>query len=269
MTETQQAAPDLRISESTMRRMAKDLTAKYPKGPYSALTPKHYQVAHEWCGKRRRDVSVFTVRPELSENSWLRLTPETVSGYGYTDQQLYMLITDNGKEPDGSFESVLKIVKRLCNVNGPGATRRANILHMRTRRAYRNVRNTGMPGLWHVCSRHAPYGTLWRDMILWGNNRNEVEAQARLIGPMTGLDPNWSIDIEFQRWGSPDTAMTHAIDHANHRQKRLESEIASLERRLAETREALEAERLIAAKSMGGIMLLSPADENEEKEGEL
>lgn len=242
------------------RRLVEDLTDKYPRGPRRLLNRNHYTTSSEWSDHYRTYKPTVKLRPELA--GYLGMTELAAQHWGYEPLQLFKL----GVRGE---ESARDLVKSLySDVKGATLTRRARLLWARLKPAVSHIMKNGAEGIWSVTSYHAPYGSLWRDMKIWGACKTDVEAQVRLIGPMTGLKPDWPLDIKFHDLGSPDEATQHAVRHANMRVSRIKSDIEVRRREIERLEKELEEEMKLAAQSMGGIMLLSGTGDEEQEEAQ-
>lgn len=246
-----------KTNTSETRRLVEDLTDKYPRGPRRLLNRNHYTTGSEWSEHYRTYKPTVKLRPELVGH--LGMTELTVQHWGYEPLQLFKL----GIRGE---ESARDLVKSLyTDVKGATLTRRARLLWARLKPAVSYVLKNGAEGIWSVSSYYASYGSLWRDMKIWGASRTDVEAQVRLIGPMTGLNSEWPLEIKFHDLGSQEEATQHAIKHANLRVSRIKSDIEQHQRSITKLEKELEEEMKLAAQSMGGIMLLSGAGDDEQE----
>ena len=239
------------------RRIVDDLMSKYPRGPKNRFARSHYVECSEWSEAYRRHRPSHKLNPDLIGVGGL--TELTVQHWGYEPMQLFKL----GARGEDSSKELIKSL--YTGLKGPGITRRGRLLWSRVKHAVKYVYQTGGEGIWSVQSHSADYGSLWRDMKIWGASKEDVEARVRLIGPMTGLAPEWRLDIKFHDVGTPDDATQFAVTQANMKVNRLRRSIESYRKQLAAAETELEEELKNAAQSMGGIMLLS-GDQNEEQE---
>ena len=246
-----------KTNTSETRRLVEDLTDKYPRGPRRLLNRNHYAMESAWSDHYRTYKPTVKLRPELA--SYLGMTELAAQHWGYEPLQLFKL----GVRSEDDARDLVKSL--YTDVKGPTLTRRSRLLWSRLKPAVSYILKTGAEGIWSVSSYHAPYGSLWRDMKIWGACKTDVEAQVRLIGPMTGLKPDWPLDIKFHDLGSPEEATQHAVRHANMRASRIKSDIETRRREIAKLEKELEEEMKLAAQSMGGIMLLSGSGDDEQE----
>lgn len=246
-----------KTNASEIRRLVKDLTDKYPRGPLRVLNRNHYTTSSEWSEHYRTYKPTVKLQPELGGH--LGMTELTVQHWGYEPLELFKL----GVRSEDNAKDLIRSL--YTDVKGAALTRRARLLWARLKPAVTYIMKNGAEGIWSVYSYHAAYGSLWRDMKIWGASRTDVEAQVRLIGPMTGLKPEWPLEIKFHDVGSPEDATQHAIKHANMRASRIKSEIEQRRREIAKLEKELEEEMKLAAQNMGGIMLLSGTGDDEQE----
>lgn len=251
------------LTPQETRRIVRDLIEKYPRGPRGRLTKGCYEAAQVWSEAYHRMVPEVQIRPELAGR--LGLTDDNLQSWGYDPVHLYALgirSEDEAKRLVGRFDPALQ--------DGPGLTRRGRRLWTRVKWSVSRVQTRGAAGIWTVRSAAARYGSLWyRGISVWARSESEAEAQARLIGPSTGLQPNWTLLVSFRSLGTPDEASSASVATVNLEVNRIRDLIEAKERELETLQIRLQEETERVGMAMGGIMLLSvPMDDSEEGQAE-
>lgn len=245
------------VNTASTRRIVRDLTEKYPAGPHGVLTKNHYASVQVWSDAYRRYVMGVELRPEMIGRVFI--TEANKKHFGYDPLELFKLgIT--------SEETAKNLISSLYpSLRGAGVTRKARLLWTRTKEAVRHIMREGTEGIWTASSYHAEYGSMWRNMQIWGTSRADIEAQVRLIGPMTGLKPEWNLDIKFNRLGTRDEATQAAAALAADRVNRLKRDIESHRKSILKLEKELEEETQAMNRNMGGVMLLAESDSDEQE----
>lgn len=240
-----------------IRRIVRDLTEKYPAGPRGVLTKNHYVSTSVWSDAYRREVPGLALRPDLVGRVYI--TEANIKHFGYEPLELFKLGIN-------SEETSKELIKSLYpSLTRPSITRKGRLLYTRIREARMIIMRDGTEGIWSVSSYAAPYGSLWRNMEIFGANRADVESQVRLIGPMTGLSPDWRIDVKFARLGNRDEATQSAARLAAERVNRIKREIESHRTHIAKLEKELESETQMMNRNLGGVMLLAGTDIEEQE----
>jgi hypothetical protein len=86
---------------------------------------------------------------------------------------------------------------------------------------------------------------------------------------MTGLDPNWPLNIKFDRLGTREDAMKDTIHQITRGVNSLKNDLHAYKERVRTTELKLAAETEKLSALMGGVMLLSGSEEDSEKEAAL
>lgn len=249
-----------KVNAVAKNRIVRDLTEKYPKGPYGLFRKEHYQEVRIWSDAYRKYVDTRALSPGMIGR--LRVTEDNAKHFGYEPLELFKLGAS-------SEDSAKELIKSLYpDLKGAGVTRRARLLWTRVKGAVQMIMRDGTEGIWSCSSYRADYGSLWRGMEIYGVDRADVEAQVRLIGPMTGLSPDWPVDIKFTRLGTREEATESAAKRATTRVNRIKSDIETYRAHIARAEKDLEEAILEMNKSLGGVMLLSGTNDDEQEVAE-
>lgn len=235
----------------------RDLGEKYPVGPSRLLKRRHYKIVREWSNHYNREVPLSVVLETVPAHM---CDPARARFFGYDPVELMALgINDT---------DTARRAARACAKEGESYTashRRAKLALSRIEVAINHVRRVGAPGIWLVTCYSAEVGSLWSYARIWGETKEAVEAQARLIGPMTGLNPNWPLIIKFDRLGTREDAMRDTIQHITRGVNSLKNDLNSYKERVRTTELKLAAETEKLSALMGGVMLLSGSEEDSER----
>lgn len=245
------------VNTASTRRIVRDLTEKYPAGPHGILRKNHYRSGEVYSEAYRRLVPAVVLDHAMVGRAYV--TEANIKHFGYEPLELFKL----GVSSEDSSKSL--IVSLYPTLRGPGITRKARLLWMRVREAVRHIMREGTEGIWVASSYHAEYGNMWRHMQIWGTSRADVEAQVRLIGPMTGLRPEWNLEIKFNRLGTRDEATTAAASLASDRVNRIKRDIETHRKSIIKLEKELEEETLAMNRNLGGVMLLAGTEDDEQE----
>ena len=239
------------MKNNTVALMVKDLCQKYPTGPSGRIRKDHYRMKNVWSNlyNRYRNVPVIDGELFMHPVEWNPF-------YGYNPLDLYKL----GIE---SMETASKVIR--AHYRGDclqTENRRAKLLLDRTRDAMRYIKMNGTTGSWTVTFKGLDWTHPLRDGLRFhGSSRGEIEAQARFIMPMLGVDPCGHIDVEFttietrEEMGAFNTAVVNRVVNSKL------NDIRVLEQRLQKAREDVDVCRATAGKLMGAVMLLDAQEE--------
>lgn len=236
----------------------RDLGEKYPVGPSRLLKRRHYKIVRDWSNHYNREVPLSVVLETVPAHV---CDPSRAQFFGYDPIELMALGINETSSSRRAARSCAKEGESYASSH-----RRAKLALSRIEVAINHVRKVGAPGIWIVSSHYAEMGSLWSYARIWGETREAVEAQARLIGPMTGLDPNWPLNIKFDRLGTREDAMKDTIHQITRGVNALKNDLNSYKERVRTTELKLAAETEKLSALMGGVMLLSGSDEDSEKE---
>jgi hypothetical protein len=239
----------------------RDLGEKYPVGPSRLLKRRHYKIVRDWSNHYNREVPLSVVLETVPAHV---CDPSRATFFGYDPIELMALGINE--------TSSSRRAARSCAKEGESyaaSHRRAKLALSRIEVAINHVRKVGAPGIWIVSSHYAGMGSLWSYARIWGETKEAVEAQARLIGPMTGLDPNWPLNIKFERLGTREDAMKDTIHQITRGVNSLKNDLHAYKERVRTTELKLAAETEKLSALMGGVMLLSGSEEDSEKEAAL
>jgi hypothetical protein len=256
------------LTGAELRRIVEDLTSKYPQGPRRRLTKDHYEKVDVWSDAYGKYVSDVRIKPQCVGKMATGITEANLLSWGYDRVHLFAL----GISDEASAKLLISRLDTTCPRSGPGLTRSARRLWSRVKPAWNAVRRDGAAGIWNVSMGQAPYGSIWyRGISVWARDRAEAEAQALLVGPSTGMDVSWvsSLHISFTRLGTPDQATDISVKLASAEVTRIRELIKQKERDIATLRAKLEEEERKMGMVMGGIMLLSPVDDDGGSEAEV
>ena len=239
------------MKNNTVALMVKDLCQKYPTGPSGRIRKDHYRMKNVWSNlyNRYRNVPVIDGEMFMHPVEWNPF-------YGYDPIDLYKLGIEG-------MESASKVIRAHYRGDCQQTeNRRAKLLLDRTRDAMRHVRLNGTTGSWTVTFKDLDWSHPLRGGLRFhASNKAEVEAQARFIMPMLGVDPCSSIDIEFttietrEEMGAFNTAIINRDINSKL------NDIRVLEQRLQKAREEVDLRRAVAGKLMGAVMLLDAQEE--------
>lgn len=234
----------------------RDLGEKYPVGPNRRLKRRHYKVVRDWNHVYGRTAPTSVVAETTPDSV---CDPARRAWYGYDPVDLLALGISDLETAKYAARSCMREGESIMTCN-----RRGKLAYSRIEEATKHVKKTGTAGIWSVSTPHAMSGNLWGYTRIWGENAAAVEAMARLIGPMTGLDPNWPLSIRFERLGTREEAMKDLMDQVTRPVNGLKADLARYQEhaRILEKKIEKESERLSAL--MGGIMLLNGTDEDSE-----
>lgn len=248
------------ILNSTQRAAFRDLGEKYPSGPAGRLKRRHYKIVRLWSNHYNRLTPQSVVLETVPGNV---CDPSRAQFFGYDPVELMALgISDTSNS---------RLAARACAKEGESyatSHRRAKLALSRIEDAIIHVRNVGTTGIWSVSSPYAATGSLWTYARIWGETKEAVEAQARLIGPMTGLNPDWTISIRFERLGTREDAMKDVMTHITRGVNSLKNDLKMYQERVRTVEQKLAAETEKLSALMGGVMLLSGVEEDSENEKE-
>lgn len=244
------------LTPSEAKAIVKDLVEKYPRGPKRRQLPGDYRRVTVWSHHYQREIEDWVLRWEdPMVMTRCGLTQVTVGHYGYDPVQLYRL----GVTTEEEAEDLIHLTEDVKSRHS--LTRRARRLWRRLTAAVKYVQQHGTAGIWLVSSSDVDWNSPWRGgMPIWASSQAEAEAQARIIGPSSGLTTNARLTASFGRLGTPQEALEVAAEKVNHRINHLKQRIEQLEKDLAGCRSLLAEETARAARTMGGIMLLSGDD---------
>ena len=248
------------ILNSTQRAAFRDLGEKYPSGPAGRLKRRHYKIVRSWSAHYNRTTPQSVVLETVPGNV---CDPSRAQFFGYDPVELMALgISDTSNS---------RLAARACAKEGESyatSHRRAKLALSRIEDASIHIRIVGTTGIWSVSSPYAATGSLWSGARIWGETKEAVEAQARLIGPMTGLDPDCSLSIRFERLGTREEAMKDLMTHITRVVTNLKNDLKMYQERVRTVEQKLAAETEKLSALMGGVMLLSGTEEDSENEKE-
>lgn len=249
------------MSNTKPASILKDLSRKFPTGPYGKLRPTDYLLKLQYVSEYDRDMQWASLQPRMVGQ--LGITEENIEYCGYDLMQLFEMFTVKGKYSSIDTESVTALVKQHLPLRGQGLTRTVRKIKARMRGLSEKIRKAGAVGVWSVTSWGESYGGLWRDFPIWGTSRSDVESKVRLIGPMTGLKPDCRLDITFERLGTQEDAAKMAHARATRVQQKLTKDIESYEQHLARMKNDLDKVNEDLVPVIGALMLLT-ADASDE-----
>ena len=242
----------LRLNPTHARSIIDDLVTKYPAGPRRRLRPAHYTSYGRGAGS-------YTVSGEAMTQ--LGLSEIERKCFGYDPLELFKL----GIAGDDSARRCL--INLYPDIKGPKLTRRSRLLWERVSDAYHHVMANGHEGIWTVRSRNAPGGNVWYDGLpFWGKTAAEAESQARTIGPMMDLNLTWRLIVDFKSLGTKEDAFNAAVSHVQKKANKLRNEIDTYKKAVANLEKLLQEENEKAVKLLGGVMLLTPDDEQAQEQ---
>lgn len=246
------------ILNSTQRAAFRDLGEKYPSGPAGRLKRRHYKIVRAWSSQYNRTTPQSVVLETVPAHV---CDPSRAQFFGYDPVDLLAMgISDTSNS---------RLAARACAKEGESyatSHRRAKLALSRIDEAIAHVRKVGTTGIWSVSSPYAATGSLWSYARIWGETKAAVEAQVRLIGPMTGLNPVWTIDIRFDRLGTREEAMKDVMTVITRGVNSLKNDLKMYQERVRTVEQKLAAETEKLSALMGGVMLLSGVEEDSEKE---
>lgn len=248
------------ILNSAQRAAFRDLGEKYPSGPAGRLKRRHYKIVRSWSSHYNRTTPQSVVLETVPGNV---CDPSRAQFFGYDPVELMAMgISDTSSS---------RLAARACAKEGESyatSHRRAKLALSRIEDASIHIRIVGTTGIWSVSSPYAATGSLWSGARIWGETKEAVEAQARLIGPMTGLNPDWTISIRFERLGTREEAMKDLMTHITRGVNSLKNDLKMYQERVRTVEQKLAAETEKLSALMGGVMLLSGTEEDSENEKE-
>lgn len=240
------------LTPSEAASIVKDLVEKYPRGPKRRQLPGDYARSTVWSYHYRREIETWVLKRDPGVMTRCGLTPVTVEFCGYDPVQLYRL----GAKSEEEAEDLIHLSGDVQTRHS--LTRRSRRLWRRLESALKHVQQYGTAGIWLVSSIDVEWNNPWRrGMPIWASSATEAEAQARIVGPTSGLATNARLDVTFDRLGTPREAVEGAATKVNSRINQLKERIVDLERNLNGCRSQLAEEMDRASRMMGGIMLLS------------
>lgn len=248
-------------ANTTKTQIINDLCEKYPTGPRGRIRKDHYVQREQWVSEYARYKQVHVLASPLPFHG-VELNPF----FGYNPVDLYKL------EVRSLDAAKAAVSGRRPGESQQGLTRRARLLWSRVRPAIEQVKKTGTTGAWCISFKAFDWGHPLRcGLYFHADTAAGAEAQARFIAPMLGASPEMQIDINFHDIITPDEASRLNGVAVNKTLNEKLREIAALEIRLKNAREAAETLRETAGKMMGAVMLLNTEDEEPdagEKEAE-
>lgn len=234
------------------RRIIDDLVTKYPVGPQRRLRPTHYTSYGR--GARTNAVSHEAM-------TQLGLSEIQRKCFGYDPLELFKLGVT------GEDSARRRLINLYAGITGPKLTRRSRLLWERVSDAWQHIMISGHEGIWSVSSRHAPADSVWRQGLpFWGRTAAEAESQARTIGPMMDLNLTWRLTVDFKSLGTKEGAFNAAVRQVQLKADKLRKEIDSYKTALAHMEKQLQEENEKAVKLLGGVMLLTPDDEQAQEQ---
>lgn len=249
------------LDQSQIRNIVKDLSEKYPKGPLKRLNPRHYRKTEVWSEAYKRYVPAVALSSGLLDIDNSRgITKRNIDFFGYEPLDLYRISADWFGE-DNAKKLVRSIMPEL---EGPKLTRRARLLWTRVKSSIPFIKREGTEGIWRAWSDGAmgDNTSMWREAYFYGVNRADVESQVRLIGPMTGFKPEWTLSIAFNRLGTRDEAMQLLTSNLTERVNKLKRRLDHARGELATIEAEYEKANSVMSRNMAGAMLLT----NDEQE---
>lgn len=245
------------VNTASTARIVRDLTKKYPAGPHGILRKNHYRSGEVYSEAYRCLVPAVVLDHAMVGQAYV--TEANIKHFGYEPLELFKL----GVSSEDSSKSLIESL--YPSLRGCGITRPARLLWMRVKEADRLIMGEGTEGIWSVSSYRAEYSSMWRHMQIWGTSRADVEAQVRLIGPMTGLRPEWNLEINFNRLGTRDEATTVASSLASDRANRIKRSIEEHRNSIIKLEKELEEETLVMNRNLGGVMLFAGTEDDEQE----
>ena len=253
------------LDQSQIRNIVKDLSEKYPKGPLKRLEPMHYRKAEAWSDAYKRYVPTVALSsslldPELIDNS-RGITKRNINFFGYEPLDLYRISADWYDEAHAK-----KLVRSIMpELQGPKLTRRTRLFWTRVKPSIAFIKHEGTEGIWRVAAAGAKEDntSMWREAYFYGVSKADVESQVRLIGPMTGFKPEWSLSVAFDRLGTRDEAMQLLTSHVTERVNSLKRSLDQARRNVANIEAEYEKANSIMSRNMAGAMLLTNNEEQE------
>jgi len=250
------------LDQSQIRNIVKDLSEKYPKGPLKRLNPRHYRKTEVWSEAYKRYVPAVALSSGLLDIDESRgITKRNIDFFGYEPLDLYKICHSWFGEDDAK-----KLVRSIMpELEGPKLTRRARLFWTRVKSSIAFVQREGTEGIWRAWSDGAmgDNTSMWREAYFYGVNRADVESQVRLIGPMTGFKPEWTLSIAFNRLGTRDEAMQLLTSHLTERVNKLKRRLGTARSELANIEAEYEKANSVMSRNMAGAMLLTNNDEQE------
>ena len=245
-----------------IRHLIKDLSEKYPRGPMRRLNSRDYRKTELWSDAYKKYVPGVALSQSLLDRATnsLGITQRNIHFFGYDPLDLYKICEKWSNE--GDVKAYIRTLMPECV--GSKLTRRARLLWVRMRPAVIFIKREGTEGIWRAWSNEAlDLTSMWRDAYLYGVNKADVESQVRLIGPMTGFKPEWSLSITFDRLGTRDEAMQKLTHILTHRVNSIKLRLDYARKELAGLEREYEQANSIMICNMGGAMLLSNDEEQE------